>query len=162
MNRAVSDRSLDHMEMRIAVIILGLTNEQRGIIGRTRLVYRPAIDRIAKAHSEAMLAAGVLAHELNGDGPTDRAMDVGYDCEIHIGDGMYEYGLSENIAYLSGYSDAQGEDGARMLAERFIQRWLNSPEHKENMLDFDSKFIGVGVAGDGNGTWYATQNFAAC
>ena len=39
-----------------------------------------------------------MRHELDGEDPTDRALDAGYDCRAYRLDGSYSYGLSENIA----------------------------------------------------------------
>lgn len=160
--RQEHDRRIAWLEDKIEANIRLKTNIERTSVKRGKLSHKDEVYLIAKAHSRAMMESGELEHELNGKGPTDRAMDAGYDCEKHMGEGMYEYGLSENIAFLSGYPNVSGQEGAEMMAERFVQRWMESPTHRETLLDFDARFIGVGVVGDGNGAWYATQNFAVC
>ncbi len=61
------------------------------------------------------------------------------------------------------YHDA--EEAAREL----VQGWMDSPGHRENILDRESRRIGVGIAirqgseyGYVSETIYATQNFSAC
>jgi uncharacterized protein YkwD len=56
-------------------------------------------------------------------------------------------GAGENIAY-GGNSAAQ-----------FMSMWMNSAGHKANILRGSFTHIGVGVARNANGTWYATQDF---
>ena len=138
------DRTIAFIEDIAAENIHLLTNIARSENGvLSRLGGSDEVRRIAKAHSAAMLEAGQLNHVLNGKGPTDRAMDAGYDCEVHMGDGVYEYGLSENIAFLSGYSGLSGREDAQMLARKFMERWRNSPEHWGNILDRDARSIWV-------------------
>jgi uncharacterized protein YkwD len=71
--------------------------------------------------------------------PTDRAAYVGY---------KYSW-LGENIAF--NYPD----DNSVMIA------WMNSPEHRANILNPNFTQIGVGIAYDSKGEPYYTQDFGA-
>ena len=54
----------------------------------------------------------------------------------------------ENIAY-----------GQESPAE-VVTTWMNSPAHRENILDCGFTQIGIGIATTSSGTIYWTQNFA--
>ena len=163
--------------------VVSFTNDEREKAGLRPFEHDPAISDIARAHSEQMVLHG-LNHTILGKDPTDRALAAGYDCRAYHGDGSYSYGLSENIAEhprvqhwvgeSSGWSGykwrptvyfVDGKEAARSL----VQGWMNSPGHRANILDRDSRRIGVGVAvglSDKYGwtleTLYATQNFSSC
>lgn len=48
--------------------------------------------------------------------------------------------------------------GATMSAEEIVQDWLDSPAHRENLLDPEATRMGAGVSHDKNGT-YSVQRF---
>ena len=78
--------------------IIEFTNRERTGAGLSPLSHDPAISDIARAHSTNMVESGMFSHRIDGDGPTDRALDAGYDCRADLGGGRYSYGLAENIA----------------------------------------------------------------
>ena len=99
-----------------------------------------------------------LQHNLDGLGPTDRALSAGYDCEALVAPNTYRYGLSENIHRVW---TMDSRIPARAVTREAAKGWMNSPGHRENILDPDSVRIGIGVYGYAY-AWYATQNFSAC
>ena len=134
---------LDTKKVEIAVV--RITNAERTGAGRTTLRYSDRVSEIARSHSENMAQTGVYAHDINGLGPSDRARKAGYPC-----------GLGENIhKVLAGL---HGSDG---MADKLVEEWMDSPGHRQNILDPDAESIGVGVFLQ-DGWVYATQNFAAC
>ena len=163
--------------------IIRLTNEERTGAGLRPFEHDHAISDIARSHSEQMVLHG-LRHTIAGKDPTDRALAAGYNCRAYHGDGSYSYGLSENITEhprvkhwvgtssgWSGYSwrptmyYTDAEDAARSM----VRGWMNSPGHRANILDRDSRRIGVGVAVELSTehgwvleTLYGTQNFSSC
>ena len=163
--------------------ILRHTNEARDDAGLSPLKHDPAIDVIARGHSENMIVHGFY-HDLLGQDPTDRALAAGYDCRAHNADGSYSYGLSENIyeyprvqlwmtSYFGFTSQRRPETYIRSEDEAgrlLVQGWLESPGHRKNILDRDARRIGVGVAvqpvlgeyGWNEETIFATQNFSEC
>ncbi len=136
--------------------VIALTNEERGRFSLRQLKHDAEISRIARGHSEDMMREGVFEHDLYGKDPTDRALAAGYDCEAHMGGGRYSYGLSENIFYIE-----RPTGSAEQIAREIVQGWMDSPGHRENILDRDSRRIGVGVVKE-SGELYATQNFSPC
>lgn len=91
----------------------------------------------ARAHSADMAAHNEMSHEgSDGSSPWDRARRAGYDAA-----------LSENVAM--GYA----------TAEAVMDGWMNSPGHRENILNCEARATGVGLARSANGTPYWTQMF---
>lgn len=165
---------------RIEYWILHYTNSEREAAGLRPLIHDPAISNIARGHSRNMTRFG-MDHEINGKGPTDRALEAGYNCRAYRGDGSYSYGLSENIykypritRWETSMTDIvpTTSHSDKTMAFALVQGWMNSPGHRKNILDSDARRIGVGVAIKEQKiaksadliqeTVFATQNFSAC
>ncbi len=159
--------------------VIEFTNEERISAGLQPFRHDAAISDIARSHSENMARLGLLSHDIRGKDPTDRALTAGYNCRAYRGDGSYSYGLSENIAEHpkvtqwmgigSSYSPVDYSSNAEEAARGLVQVWMRSSGHRKNILDKDSRRIGVGIAiqetpeyGYISETIYATQNFSAC
>ena len=159
--------------------VIEFTNEERISAGLQPLRHDAAISDIARSHSENMARLGLISHDIGGRDPTDRAMTAGYNCRAYRGDGPYSYGLSENVAEHPrvtqwmgrgrSYNPVDYDRDAEAAARGLVQGWMSSPGHRENILDRDSRRIGVGIAiqeapeyGYVSETVYATQNFSAC
>ncbi len=139
---------LDHRAIETAVV--QLTNAERAKAGLDPLLHSERVSEIARTHSEDMALTGIYAHNINGQGPSDRARMVGYPC-----------GLAENIHKRPrlGFSDAED------MAQKSVEDWMNSPGHKQNILSSNYQRIGVGVFVDEGmaDVWvYLTQNFSLC
>lgn len=159
--------------------VIEFTNEERISAGLQPLRHDAAISDIARSHSENMARLSLLSHDIRGEDPTDRALTAGYNCRAYRGDGSYSYGLSENIAehpkvtqwmdFGMSYRPVDFDRDAEEMARGLVQGWMSSPGHRENILDRDSRRIGVGIAiqetpeyGYISETVYATQNFSEC
>lgn len=174
--------------MKIEEQIATVTNKQREDRGLQALVVDLEIGAIARAHSYTMVERKRFSHSAGGTTPTERALAAGYTCKAWKG-GSYSYGLSENISrsprvtswtILGGTlkNPRSWRTDPRAMAEYIVEWWMNSPGHRENILDPDIRRIGVGVAIDlrlersgrlrpGQEHWasemvYATQNFSKC
>lgn len=159
--------------------VIEFTNEERVSAGLQPFRHDAAISDIARSHSEDMARLGFMSHDIEGRDPTDRAMAAGYDCRAYSEDGSYSYGLSENIAEHPRVTQWRGlgmsyrpvgyYHDAEEAAQELVQGWMNSPGHRENILDRGAHRLGVGIAireaseyGYVSETIYATQNFSAC
>ncbi len=172
--------------------VVQLTNDAREERGLLPLDADPEIGPIARAHSENMSRLNVFSHEsrlnvfsheIDGKGPIDRATDAGYTCRVYRPDGSYAYGLSENIykyPRVTEWSSSTRWGGtrygptvyaadARAMALNLVEGGMDSPDHRENILDPNNRWIGVGVAittteeyGFMQETVFATQNFSEC
>ena len=179
----VGQQLLDPREIEIWVIYF--TNAERRKAGLSPFVEDTEISNIARMHSQNMARLDIYDHTIGGKGPTDRALDSGYNCRAYLPDGSYTYGLSENIfkyprvtqwigtSWSFGLSTSYRPDifdeDSEAMAYGLVEGWMNSPGHRENILDEDSRRIGVGVAimqmeryGYVDEIAFATQNFSAC
>ncbi|WP_188190948.1 CAP domain-containing protein [Nonomuraea sp. SYSU D8015] len=116
--------------------VVALTNSARARHGCGPLRVDGGLMRSARTHSLEMARMGALTHNSpDGASPWDRMERAGY-----------RYGAAENIG--AGYS----------TPEEAVRGWLDSRDHRKNILDCRLKAIGVGVASGPNGPWW-TQDF---
>jgi uncharacterized protein YkwD len=126
--------------------IYGQVNEEREKAGLRQLVFDPEISDVARAHSADMLDRDYYDHvSPEGADPSDRVRTA----RICIG-------ASENIYKMSTSNTGHSEEG---VAEFAMNGWMESPGHRENILDRTVSRIGVGVVFGNDGTILATQNF---
>ncbi|WP_077799311.1 CAP domain-containing protein [Streptomyces sp. JHA26] len=115
--------------------VVELVNAERGKAGCSPVKVNATLTEAAQKHSEDMAASGTMSHTgSDGSSPADRITGAGYSWS--------SYG--ENVAY--GYS----------TPEQVMQGWMNSPGHRENILNCSFQEIGVGLAQPGS---YWTQDF---
>lgn len=119
-------------------ILLELTNAERKKAGVAELSMNLQLQKAAGEHTRNMARKGMLAHELDGKGPSERIRDQGYAFQA----------LAENCA-----------EGQKTPAD-VIRSWMNSMGHKENMLNGTYTEIGLGIAVSDSGVKYWTQVFA--
>ena len=121
------------------------TDEERRAAGAGGTVHDPEVAAVARAHSRDMRDRGFVDHtNPDGDGPADRLEAAGVDCAA-----------GENI-----YQTPRGAvaDSEAALADHVVRSWLDSPGHRETLLDgyFDRQGVGVVVGED---ALYVTQVF---
>jgi uncharacterized protein YkwD len=122
------------------------TNAIRMKEGLQSLHESAALQNAARDFARYMADTGNYGHHADGRTPEERASAQGYESCI----------LSENIAY---QYRSNGYPSAGALAEAFTRGWMNSPEHRKNMLDPDVTQIGLGIARDKGGRYFAVQIF---
>ncbi|EYD74891.1 hypothetical protein Rumeso_03532 [Rubellimicrobium mesophilum DSM 19309] len=97
--------------------------------GASDLRSSPRLRRAARAHAADMIDRSYFSHTApDGSGPMERAQ--GADCRCHA--------IAENIA--------MGQRNAREV----FKAWMNSPDHRDNMLRDGYSRFGLGHVGD---TW---------
>jgi uncharacterized protein YkwD len=122
-------------------IVMELINKKRVQQGLPVLNWNEKAAQIARLHSENMAHYKFFSHRgLDGLMVNDRADSISLDWRA----------IGENIAYNRGYNDP---------AEFTVQRWMDSPSHKENILDRRWKETGIGIINAPDGTYYLTQVF---
>ncbi|MGW6824404.1 CAP domain-containing protein [Streptomyces sp. NPDC055005] len=120
-----------------AAEVVALVNQERAKAGCSALTVNAKLTTAALNHSKDMAAHSNMSHTgSDGSDPGARITRAGY--------GWMTYG--ENVAY--GYS----------TPEQVMNGWMNSPGHRENILNCAFKEIGVGLA-EPNSYW--TQDFGA-
>jgi uncharacterized protein YkwD len=118
---------------------LTLVNENRRRGGCDNLTVDRRLIVAANQHASEMARRGYFAHEdSRGERAGDRVQDAGYRWK--------RYG--ENIA--------RGQDSVAEV----VTGWMNSPEHRENIMDCELREVGVGLAFAADRTPYWVQDFA--
>src|SRR5215208_524352 len=133
----------------VGVATLCLLNGERADHGLAPLALSSQLSAAATAYAQDMVAGSYFSHT-GRDGSTvyDRVKATGY---IQPGSG---WALGENLAWGTGILSTPAS---------ILQAWMNSPGHRENILNPDYSEIGVGVAignpaqPDGLGATYATD-----
>ncbi len=119
-----------------------LLNNKRVENGLQPLAWSEELAAIARMHSQNMAELKFFSHRgLDNKLVSDRADDTGLRKWRAIG---------ENIAFNRGFPDPIG---------KAFDSWLNSPAHRNNMLDRNWKESAVGVAVSEDGSYYFTQVF---
>jgi uncharacterized protein YkwD len=117
--------------------VLALVNQERAAAGCPAVTLNDKLGKAAQDHSADMAAHSNMSHTgSDGSDPGQRITRTGYTWRTY----------GENVAY--GYS----------TPEQVMQGWMNSPGHRENILNCSFKEIGIGLA-EPNHYW--TQDFGA-
>jgi uncharacterized protein YkwD len=140
-----------------------LINVQRKANDRPEFLWNDELSRLARAHSEDMAKRRYFKHvDPEGLTPMKRAAAAGYtSCQL----------LSENIYQNNLYSRVIEEKRRKTVDKTYIwnspdriasttvKGWLDSPDHRQNILDknYSSEGIGVAIAEDDEGKVYVTQ-----
>ena len=105
--------------------VLQLTNVERVAGGCGPVTLDATLNSVADGHTEDMAANAYFSHTgLDGSAPFDRVQASGYPAR----------GAGENIA--------QGQPNAASV----VEGWMNSPGHRENILNCAWTELGVGYA----------------
>ncbi|MEU4288195.1 CAP domain-containing protein [Kribbella sp. NPDC026596] len=118
--------------------VLALTNQERAKAGCGALRTNSALTNAAEAHAADMVDKHYFAHDSqDGRSPFDRMKAAGFKGGA----------MAENIAV--GYSSAAA----------VVKGWMNSPGHRQNILNCSYTMIGIGYDSGqvkpewGNGSW---------
>ena len=119
-----------------------LVNAERRKQGLSALEMDLAMLYLAREHSANMARYNFFSH-VGADGKTAdaRANEAGITDWRSIG---------ENIAYNQNIKNS---------VEFAVQCWMNSPHHKDNLLDKKWRRAGIGIAVAADGKFYITQVF---
>lgn len=122
-------------------------NARRRTRGLSLLSFDDHLAAVARTHSRDMDRRGFFDHETpDGRSVSDRYRQTGYDPRPS----------GENIAkqYPTHGSDA-GD-----VAESVVESWMNSPGHRENIVEPSWTNQGIGAFRADDGALYVTQNFS--
>jgi uncharacterized protein YkwD len=126
---------------------LELVNDERGQRGLPELRLEAELNEAALRHARDMHERGYYAHESpDGENVMDRYLTVG---------GARWRLVTENIVRC---------ENCAILDEATLKHlhkgWMNSPEHRANILNKGLDRFGFGAAGSGAGGLYAIQTFS--
>lgn len=136
----------------LAVRIAALVEDERRMIDpkAKALVLDPELTRVAEERARDMAAKNYLAHE-GPDGETSASL-------LMAEDEKWQGLLGENLA-AQHYARQSGVD-VDVFARRFLDEWVKSVPHRDNLAypAYDRTGVGAAVNGD---TVYVTQLFAS-
>ncbi len=140
------------LEQRVAENI----NDARADAGLPALKVEVHLNASAQSHADWMGETGSLSHTgEDGSTPTERIDDTGFPL-----DGAWR--TAENVAWTSVTGDLDSEE-----VDRMHEGLMESAGHRENILDPEVSYVGVGlsvgmriVGGEEQEVVYLTQNFA--
>lgn len=141
----------------IEIMIFHKVNEERKKYKINLLQMDSVLRTIARQHSIDMANNCSLTHSTLGRrGPSPQP-----DQQGTIRKEDQPFVAAENIGMMPvgnvlGYGLVSS---AKDVADAMMNRWMKSTSHQANILSKDYNFIGVGVAYDGSGAYYLTQNF---
>lgn len=123
--------------VKLTSLIHSLTNVTRTKHNRADIVFDEKLSVLAKARSEEMIRLEYFSHT------SPSGCDV--QCRFTNSDYMTQ-SWGENLAEANGYQHSSNQE----LAAMFMQWWLQSDEHRDNLLSptFTHEGIGVAVKGD--------------
>jgi len=123
--------------------LLKMVNAERVRLGHKPLKFSPRLTIVARGHSYDMAIRRYLGHNSpEGGTPADRVRGVGIEFRA----------VAENLY-------VESEHDLETLPARAIKRWLESAEHRANMLSDDFAATGLGIARSADGSAYVTQDF---
>ena len=165
---------------RLDAILYYVTNEIRVKHKLPVLEYCPELEEAAVMHSRDMVMHGFFSHtnpiDKSRENPNDRAKIAGIFNPFIAENIAEEFGLqykSGSSVYTIGKGNFSYQPDGKLiprrtylsLAESLLERWMNSPEHKKNILSPDALQIGCGTCFftdpefNAMPTFMATQNF---
>ncbi|MGL5244370.1 MAG: CAP domain-containing protein, partial [Sarcina sp.] len=134
-----NEPSLDDVQQAIFKIV----NRERAKHGKSPLSYDKTMEKYAIMKSKDMITRNYFDHQ----SPEGKLIT-----EKMNADGVKYMTWGENIIY------RKGQINVNELAEHFMERWMNSPGHRANILSDKFKTIGVGLYRIGDAV-YGTQEF---
>jgi len=145
-----------------------LVNTQRQKQGLPALGMDNSLAALALAHSKDMAKNGYFGHvNLQEMDPTARGAAAGYQCRKDY-DTFYTYGIAENIfaTYRYGSVVIRGSRTSdydwkteNAIANETVGAWMNSPDHRANILEKGMIREGIGVAVGSNDLVFVTEDF---
>ncbi len=148
---ATPTRSTTTNVFKTASLIHQKINAERTSHGLQALSWDPALAKIAAGHSTDMAVRNYFSHnDLEGHRFTFRYAAAGYVCQGSSGENIYWQGSSRPVS-------------EEALASKAVDAWMNSPGHRQNILNTQFHLEGIGVAFDSSSdfknSFYITQDF---
>ena len=140
-----------------------LINVQRKANDRPEFVWNDELSRLARAHSEDMAKRKYFKH-VNPEGltPMKRAEAAGYSSCRLLAENIYQNNLYSRVIEEKRRKNTDRTfiwNSPERIAFTTVKGWLDSQDHRQNILDknYTSEGIGVAIAEDDEGKVYVTQ-----
>lgn len=135
---------------KLEAYMVDLVNDEREKHGLNRLQTDPQLAEVARAHSAEMRDKKYFSHDSPTRGlqePLDRYV-AAFGVKPHV--------VAENI-YKSGDDGGHLGQQDTLIAQ---QAFMNSPHHRDNILESRVTRIGIGLCADSKGVIWITQMFS--
>ncbi|WP_430452346.1 CAP domain-containing protein [Rhodopirellula europaea] len=142
---SVESESDSEMVAEVEKAIVKQINDYRKKKELSQLAVNDELQETAKKFAEFMAESGKYGHRADGNTPAERAKAAGYEYCV----------VRENIAYRTN----TGEVTAKSLIDIFVQGWIDSPPHHENIVAKHITQTGAAVATADQTTYYAVHLF---
>lgn len=133
-------------------LLVLLTNQERAQRELPLCLPDARLATVARGHSEEMRDLKFFAHE----SPTPARRTIALRFKEVFGD-LISYGIAENIARRYG-------QGVYSLSPESVHKshedWMASTGHRANILRRELTHVGMGIAVNSNGDYWATEFFA--
>lgn len=120
--------------VKVEDLIFDMTNQARQARGLAPLIKDEELRQVARAYSNDMLVRGFFDHTT----PEGVAFHKRISKEYR----HWVFDIGENI----WHDDSFNPDKSQQLAKEIFADWMQSPDHRENLLDPDYTHLGVGVS----------------
>ena len=154
-----------------AELLHQFVNEARTEAGLVALNYEAGLEKIALAHCRDMVTRKFFDHvNPSKENPLHRAQKSGFEPPVFAGGERVGFGIGENIyqsvIYRSRSANVSGGIRymeyhwltPRELARQVVNGWMESPGHRQNILNPEFTHEGFGMAVKNYKIW-VTQNF---
>jgi uncharacterized protein YkwD len=128
--------------------ILSIVNQHRELQGAKVLSIDERVTLIARKKAEEMMAHDYFAHE----SPYSGSLEEQYEKFASITLGVRYLRIGENLAKLQGY------EREAVTAHLLVEKWMESPDHRQNILNPNHTHMGAAVCYSEVAT-YAVQEF---
>lgn len=146
-----------------------LVNQERLRRGLSAVTWNEDIRPIARGHSAHMGRRHYFSHNApNGRDFNDRYRRARFSCQVPAGRNRYLLGgenlfLGHVVRTWTAYSDGRrvvtSRHNLESLAQAAVTGWMNSPAHRDNLLNRHWRTEAIGIEITADGRVYATQNF---
>lgn len=154
------------------------TNMQRKRLGLSTLTFDSRLQRAARLHSKEMIDLGYFEHRSpRSENETVRKRIenegiaygfTGENIAVHpvhkVQEVVFQHFDLEQGVSKYAWRNAGTPYTYREFAVDLVSRWLNSPEHRTNLLAYQFQYLGVGCAlakYRERDVFYVTQNFSS-
>jgi len=139
--------------------IHGLINGERGLKRVAPLPLDEKLSAIARKHSEDMATRRYFKHaDPEGKGPRARLDAAGYKCETRMGENIFLNNLYSGVE-TKGKRTIYDWNSLEDIATSTVLAWMNSDDHRDNILQVEYDRTGIGVALGADDKVYITEMF---
>ncbi len=151
------------LEQRIHEVI----NQERAKHGLSQLAWNPALNLIARRHSQDMVKRGYFSHySPEGHDVAYRFAEHKFVCEVDVGkmcytgaENIYQNNLYDTIEYVSEIPTSYHWTDVDTIARTTVAGWMRSSGHRASILEPAWRTEGIGVAISNNYEVLITQDF---